>query len=172
MIEKRTNMLDAGTVRFRTEKPFGTVLGGLKTEMQRYGTVLRADEADPDRLPPTCGPCDLFLDASTPFRTRYIAATVEDAGPAGETPDGESVRWYAVTFKEGNRNPLLRTRPALAAALCIAAGLPTAAASLPRILTVPAGLALAATCLYALLSPSRKAERTVARLKDAVRQGK
>ena len=170
MTDRKTIMLDAGTVRFRTQKPFGTVLGGLKAEMRQCGTVLQGKEADPQLLPPGCGPCDLFLDSSTPLRKRYIAATVEDAGPAGETSDGEPVRWYAVTFKEGNRNTPLRTVPTLLlAALLLSAPFFCHA---PRMLSLPAGLALSILTLIVFLRPSRKTVRTVARLKETVRQGK
>jgi len=171
MIDRKTQMMDAGTVRFKTPKPFGTVLGGLKTEMQRYGSVLRSTDTGPDTLPPTCGPFDLFLDASTPFRKRYIAATVEDAGDAGTTPDGEPVRWYAVTFKEGNRNTWLRIVPALLLAASILAA-PFFCNGFPKILGIPAGTALAAALLLICLRPSRKAGRMLARLKDTVREGK
>ena len=62
MIDKRIQMMDAGMRLFQTEKPFGTVLGGIKTEMAKYGKVLRANEIDPSRLPDSTGESDIFLD--------------------------------------------------------------------------------------------------------------
>ncbi len=104
MIEKKVNMMDAGMRLFLTEKPFGTVLGGIKVEMAKYGNVLRPNEIDTSALPPTTGVCDLFLDRSTRYKSKYLACSLEDAGTVGSTPDGEPIHRYAVTLKEGNRN--------------------------------------------------------------------
>ena len=104
MIDRKVQMMDAGMRLFETEKPYGTVLGGIKTEMAKYGKVLRTNEIVPEDLPPTTGDCDLFLDRSTRFKSKYLSCRLEDAGAVGQTPDGETVRRYAATIKEGNRN--------------------------------------------------------------------
>ena len=104
MIEKRVQMMDAGMRLFQTEKPFGTVLGGIKTEMAKYGAVLRANETDPSMFPETMGDYDLFLDWSSATKYRYISCKVEDAGEVGTTDEGEPVHRYAVMLKEGNKN--------------------------------------------------------------------
>ena len=39
MADKTVQMMDAGMRLFDTEKPYGTVLGGIKTEMSKYGKV-------------------------------------------------------------------------------------------------------------------------------------
>ena len=38
MIHKNVQMMDAGCVLFQTEKPYGIVLGGVKREMEKFGT--------------------------------------------------------------------------------------------------------------------------------------
>ncbi|MBR4756903.1 MAG: hypothetical protein IK076_08175 [Bacteroidales bacterium] len=104
MLDKKVNMMDAGMRLFQTEKPFGTVLGGIKVEMAKYGNVLRPNEIDASNLPPTTGACDLFLDRSNRYKSKYLACSLEDAGTVGSTPDGDPIHRYAVTLKEGNRN--------------------------------------------------------------------
>ena len=104
MIDKSVQMMDAGMRLFETEKPFGTVLGGIKTEMAQYGKVSRANEMDMDALPAASVGCDIFLDRSTKYKSKYISCTLEDAGVVGKTPDGEEIHRYAATLKEGNRN--------------------------------------------------------------------
>lgn len=60
MIDKKVQMMDAGMVLFTSEKPFGTVLGGIKAELTKLGKVKRANEISPDELPDTTGECDLL----------------------------------------------------------------------------------------------------------------
>ena len=104
MIDKKTQMMDAGMRLFETEKPFGTVLGGIKTEMAGYGKVLRNNEIVESELPEASIGCDLFLDRSTRYKTKYITCKLEEAGMVGTTPDGEEIHRYAVSLKEGNKN--------------------------------------------------------------------
>ncbi len=104
MIDKNTQMMDAGTRLFDSEKPFGTALGGIKTEMAKYGKVLRAKELEGETLPEASVGCDLLLDRSTKYKVKYITCVLEDAGTAGTTSDGEPIRHYAVSLKEGNKN--------------------------------------------------------------------
>lgn len=104
MIDSTVHMMDAGMRLFETEKPFGTVLGGIKTEMAQFGRVLRTNEIDRDALPAAAADCDLFLDRSSRFKSRYITCKVEDAGIVGKTADGEDIHRYAASLKEGNKN--------------------------------------------------------------------
>ena len=41
MIDDKVQMMDAGMRLFESEKPYGIVLGGIKTEMAKYGKVSR-----------------------------------------------------------------------------------------------------------------------------------
>lgn len=104
MIDRKVQMMDAGMRFFESEKPLGTVLGGIKNEMGRYGRLMRRNEIDPEELPATTGDCDLFLDRSSRFKSKYLSCRVEDAGTVGKTADGEEIHRYAASLKEGNRN--------------------------------------------------------------------
>ena len=104
MADKTVQMMDAGMRLFDTEKPYGTVLGGIKTEMSKYGKVLRAKELEGVVLPDACTGCDLCLDRSTKYKTKYISCTLEDAGTVGTTEEGEQIHRYAASLKEGNNN--------------------------------------------------------------------
>ena len=104
MLDKNVHMMDAGMRLFESEKPIGTVIGGIKNEMGQYGRLSRYNEIDQEGLPPTTGECDLFLDRSTRFKSKYLACKVEDAGMVGKTADGEEIHRYAASLKEGNRN--------------------------------------------------------------------
>ncbi len=104
MADKTVQMMDAGMRLFDTEKPYGTVLGGIKTEMSKYGKVLRAKELEGVVLPDACIGCDLFLDRSTKYKTKYISCTLEDAGTVGTTEEGEQIHRYAASLKEGNKS--------------------------------------------------------------------
>ena len=104
MADKTVQMMDAGMRLFDTEKPYRTVLGGIKTEMSKYGKVLRAKELEGVVLPDACIGCDLFLDRSTKYKTKYISCTLEDAGTVGTTEEGEQIHRYAASLKEGNKN--------------------------------------------------------------------
>ena len=88
----KTQMMDAGMALFTSEKPFGTVLGGIKMEMSKYGAVRRANEISAEEIPDTTGECDLFVDWSTPLRWRAISCRLEDAGPAGTNAEGAELR--------------------------------------------------------------------------------
>ena len=104
MLDKNVQMMDAGMRLFETEKPYGTVLGGIKTEMAQYGKVSRTNEIDRGGLPEASADCDLLLDKSSRLKSRYISCKLEDAGIVGRTEDGEEIRCYAASLKEGNRN--------------------------------------------------------------------
>ncbi len=172
MIDKRIQMIDAGMRLFQTEKPFGTVLGGIKTEMAKYGKVLRANETDPSMFPETTGEYDIFLDWSSATKNRYVSCKLEDAGTVGETPEGEPVHRYAVLLKEGNRNkPLNYLIAAVSFLLClllafiIGHGHPSF--WLILIFIVPGCISA-----YEELKPSKEARRTVERLLDTFKEAR
>jgi len=104
MLERNTHMMDAGMRLFETEKPYGTVLGGIKTEMAKYGTTLRAKELENETLPEAAVGCDLLLDRSNRMKIKYITCVLEDSGVVGRNSDGEEIHRYAASLKEGNKN--------------------------------------------------------------------
>ena len=172
MIDKKVQMMDAGMTLFTSEKPFGTVLGGIKAEMAKYGVVKRTCEISSDEIPDTTGECDLFVDWSTPFRWRAISCRLEDAGPAGKNSEGEEIRRYAASFKEGNKNRVVKVL-----ALSVFAALPIVAGvigieGVPGIVTIILGVLLAVGILILGLRPSVKAQKTVGELMDIVSQAK
>ena len=172
MIDKKVQMMDAGMTLFTSEKPFGTVLGGIKTEMSRYGAVKRPGEISLDSVPDTTGECDLFLDWSTPFRWRAISCKLEDAGPAGTNSEGDEVRHYAASFKEGNKNRKGKVVSVLAlAVLSIAVGM-IGIDGIPGIFTVAAGLLVAAFVLVFGLRPSKNAQKAVKDLMRIISEAK
>lgn len=165
MLDKEVKMMDAGTALFHTEKPYGTVAGGVKVELQKYGKVLRMQEINPQELPDTAGECDYFLDWSTPLRKRYIACKVDDAGTVGKTEEGEEVHRYAVSFKEGHRDTLLRRISTLLLAHFFFIGGLVRIPGIPYALTLPVGIAAGLYIMFLWLRPSRRAKQVV----DAVR---
>lgn len=172
MIDKKVQMMDAGMVLFTSEKPFGTVLGGIKAEMSGYGVVKRANEISDGDIPDTAGECDLFVDWSTPFRWRAISCKLEDAGTAGRNDDGEEMRRYAASFKEGNRNRGVKVTLVIASAVAvIVAGL-LGIDGVPGIFTLAVSIALSAAILIFGLRPSLKAQKAVKSLMGIVSQAK
>lgn len=172
MIDKNVMMLDAGMVRFSTDKPFGTALGGIMTELKSKGRVLRLNEIDPDDLPPTCGGCDLFLDWSTPLRKRYISCVLEESDRTSVDEAGDIVHHYSASLKEGHKNTPLR----VLAVLGIAAGLAIlgilGVGGFPKGVTTILGLSGGFFCLLKGLGPSRKAVKTVKHLLQEIKQSK
>lgn len=169
MIDKRVQMMDAGMALFQTAKPFGTVLGGIKAEMERHGKVLRRNELKAEDLPEGTGDCDLVLDWSSWLRKRLIACVLEEAGEAGKTSDGETIHRYAASFKEGNKNTVARVVICcLKAAVFIALGI-IGIRPVPRAVTILAGLAIAVYIFIIGLKPSVKAQRLTRRLEDNLR---
>lgn len=166
MFDKKVLLIDAGTGMFETEKPFGTVAGGVKVELQKYGRVLRFSEVDPSDLPEAAREFDFFLDWSTPLRKRYISCKVDDAGKAGETGEGEEIRRYAVSFKEGNRNTVLRLICTLVIAHIFFIGGLVKIPGIPRILTLVAGVAIGLFIMYLWLRPSTRAQQVTEELRN------
>lgn len=172
MIEKRVQMMDAGMRLFQTEKPFGTVLGGIKTEMAKYGAVLRANETDPSMFPETIGEYDLFLDWSSATKYRYISCKLEDAGEVGATDEGEAIHRYAVMLKEGNRNKPLNTLLAIAIFLVFLALAFIIGKGHPSFWLVLIFLALGCLTAFRLLRPSKEATALIGKLLDIFKEAK
>ena len=161
----KTQMMDAGMTLFTSEKPFGTVLGGIKMEMSKYGAVRRANEISAEEIPDTTGECDLFVDWSTPLRWRAISCRLEDAGPAGTNAEGAELRRYAASFKAKVVIVL-----ALAAAL-VTLGV-IGVKGVPGIFTVLACIAAAAAVVILGLRPSVKAQQAIKDLMETVSKAK
>ena len=108
-LDKKAQMMDAGTAFFKAKDGFGSVLGQIKAEMEVHGKVWKASETNMEDMPFSTKEYDLFLDFSTIWRNRYISCRLEDAGDTGRlTQDGEAIRKYAASFKEGNTGTKLR----------------------------------------------------------------
>lgn len=172
MIDKRIQMMDAGMRLFQTEKPFGTVLGGIKTEMAKYGKVLRANEIDPSRLPDSTGESDLFLDWSSATKYRYISCKLEDAGEVGTTDEGEPVHRYAVLLKEGNGNKPLNTIITVAIFLVFLALAFLIGKGRPSFWLILMFLALGSFTSFRLLRPSKAATELISKLLDVFKEAK
>ena len=145
--DRKTQMMDAGTVLFRSEGDFGSAIEKVKGTMLPYGRVWTSSELDMDALPSSgCG-CDLLLDWSTPWRTRYRSCKVSSSGEA----------WAAV-FKEGNRSGVLRSVTFIALiVILLSLAIFGHAGFFGGLLSV----ALCLILLYLWLVPSRKAVTTV-----------
>ena len=172
MIDKKVQMMDAGMVLFTSEKPFGTVLGGIKAELTKLGDVKRSNEISMDELPDTTGECDLFVDWSSPLRWRAISCLLEDAGLVGHNSDGEEIRRYAVSFKEGNKNRKGKVLAVLAAVVALILWGIAGVDGIPGIFTVSLGAALAAGLLILCLRPSVKAQNVIRNLIETVKEAK
>ncbi len=172
MIDRKVQMMDAGMVLFTSEKPFGTVLGGIKAELTKFGDVKRSNEISPDELPDTTGECDLFVDWSTPLRWRAISCRLEDAGLVGHNPEGEEIRRYALCVKEGNKNRQTKVAVTLLLAMVsIALGI-SGMDGVPGAFTVLPSLVLAAAIVFFALRPSVEAQKTVRSLLETTREAK
>ena len=172
MIDKKVQMMDAGMVLFTSEKPFGTVLGGIKAELTKLGKVKRANERSTDELPDTTGECDLFVDWSTPLRWRAISCRLEDAGLVGTNADGEETRRYALCVKEGNKNRKGKVLVTLLlAVIFIALGI-FSIDGVAGIFTVLFGSVFVVAIVILALRPSAKAQKVVRDLLEVVREAK
>lgn len=163
-MENKVQMMDAGMVLFQSEKPFGTVLGGIKTEMQRYGKVYRRNEM------PDVGDYDLLLELSSSMRTSWIVCRLEDAGTVSVNEDGEVLHRYAACFMEGNANTTLRkVLASILATFIIALGI-IGFSPVPKSLTVVAAVLLAGFVLFQCLRPSRSSQKKIAALIEIIKE--
>ena len=172
MIDRKVQMMDAGMVLFMSEKPFGTVLGGIKVELTKLGDVKKSNEISPEEIPDTTGECDLFVDWSTSLRWRAISCRLEDAGLVGTNADGEETRRYALCVKEGNKNRKGKIAVTLLlAVIFIALGI-FGMDGVPGIFTVLVGVAFAVAIVILGLRPSVKAQIAVRNLLETARDAK
>ena len=141
--------MDAGMTLFKSGENFGNTLGQVKAEMEVYGKVLKPSEIADVVLPESTGDCDLFLNWSTFWRIRYISCHLESSGGG-----------YAATFKEGNRSTTFRGIVMSVLLILSAAVVILVSGTLYTLL----GLILAGFTAYLWILPSRKAQKTVARL--------
>ena len=172
MIDKKVQMMDAGTVLFTSEKPFGTVLGGIKAELTKLGDVKRSNEISLEELPETTGECDLFVDWSTLLRWRAISCRLEDAGLVGTNADGEETRRYALCVKEGNKNRKGKVVVTLLlAVIFIVLGILSMDGAAGIFTVLPGSVFVIALVIIAL-RPSVKAQKAVRNLLETVREAK
>ena len=168
-LHRKVLMMDAGTALFTGAAGFGDAIGRVKAEMDVFGKTRHVADLRPEDLPAAVRDCDLFLDASTPWRIRYIACKVEDAGSTGRTDAGDrEIRRYAAVFTEGNKSSVLRNAAFLLAAFSILAGI--ALLPYPWYSDV-AGAVLVLVVLLAALRPSRNALLTVRHIQETLREG-
>ncbi len=166
-LNRKAQMMDAGTALFESKDGYGSVLGQVKAELKEFGSIGTPDDLPEGAVPPSTAEFDLFLDYSTPWRYRYISCRVEDAGDTGRTTDdGEPIRRYAITFKEGNRSTWLRILVHLIIMAAFLAGVILSGQWHLTLLAVVLGL----FTFYQLLVPSKKAQQTVRLLIDKVSQ--
>lgn len=172
MIEKNVQMMDAGMRLFETEKPFGTVLGGIKTELARYGKVYRTNEFRPEEMPELTEDCDLFLDWSSIFRTRYLSCKLEDAGLAGRTEDGEEIHRYAAFFREGGRNKPLHLVSSVLLLIILFGTFLLHCRFLPKFVIILVVFGLGLMGIYNMLRPSKKGQELISRILDTFQDAK
>jgi hypothetical protein len=162
--DRKTQMMDAGMAFFESAEGLGSVMGIVKAQLDAYGKVWQSSEIDHSLLPSCVGDFDLFLDWSTPWRTRYVACAVEEAGDTGRKDDQDRpVHRYAVSFKEGNRSTPLRAggHIALAAVFFVMMIAQNFILSRFRFLVGLCFFVLAALTVYRWITPSHKAQRSV-----------
>jgi len=141
-LDKKTQMMDAGMILFSNAEPYGTTIGRIKEIMEKYGRVFKANELDYSLLPSSTGECDLFMNFSTPWRTRYISCKCEVSGDK-----------YAASFKEGNRSGILRSITFILLAILL---LTLGIICHLGIWGVILGIVSAAIALYLWIIPSKK----------------
>ena len=156
-MDKKAQMMDAGTALFSSEEGFGSTLGAVKAAMEAGGgKIYRKMDADASVFPATTGEFDLFLDFSTRWRNRYVSCTLEDAGM---TPDG--LHRYAAVFKQGDSSSRVRDYTLLTA--CVAIILVASVA--PGVIRIVSGVLLLLLIAYVWISPSEKGQE---RVKDII----
>ena len=165
-------MMDAGMVLFTSEKPFGTVLGGLKAEMTKLGEVKRSNDFSMDELPDTTGECDLFVDWSSPFRWRAVSCRLEDAGLVGHNSDGEEIRRYAASFKEGDKNRKGKVAAVLLVVLFLLSSGISGIGHGGGLFLFLLSLIVSVLIVVLALRPSVKAQKAVENLQKTVREAK
>lgn len=148
-MDKKIQMMDAGTALFTISEDFGTALGMVKTAMGAFGgTVYRAIETGTDGFPEGAADADLLLDFSSRWRNRCISCKLEYAGEA----EGGKHR-YAAVFKQGDSSGRIRDYTLLTLCVIIVLGMITA----PGAIRIIAGILLIILIGYWRISPSKDA---------------
>ena len=169
--DKKTQMMYAGSVFYKTSEGFGFALGAVKTVLSPLGKLYEVSEdggefsrtVKMEDLPDSVEAADFFLDLSTPWRNRYISCKVEDAGK--DTAE-EGLERYSVSLREGNSNTPLRR-----GILCCGAVILFLAAVLCG-WGFFAGLmliCLSLLCLWFLVCPSAVQQKTVEHVKESLK---
>jgi len=163
-IDTDTIMMDAGVALFTSRGSFGTVMGQTRAELAEYGNVLGHED-----VPQWKEDFDLMLDFSSALRKRYITCKVEDAGDTGTVSEqGEPLRRYAVTLKEGDGSTPLR-------GICHIIGM-----ILPFVLSAVCGggillyilsAVIAILLVFSWISPDKKAVEVCRRIKEDLEKG-
>lgn len=157
-MDRKAQMMDAGTALFTSEQGFGSVLGQVKAEMESGGgTIYKAIDTDASSLPHSTGDFDLFLDFSTRWRNLYISCRIEDAGT-----DADGRHRYAAVFKQGDSSGRVRDYTMLT--VCVILVLAMIAA--PDAIRITAGILLIILIGYLWLAPSEKGQE---RVKDIIK---
>ena len=169
--DKKTQMMDAGSVFYKTPDGFGYALGAVMSVLTPLGKLYEVSEdggkfSESVRLgdlPDSIEEADFFLDCSTPWRNRYISCKVEDSPMDPET---EGTHRYAVRLREGNSNTLLRRSLLICSAVIL--------------LLVPflcgwgfiakmAGLCVSVLFLWLLVCPSESQQKKVEHIKESLK---
>ncbi len=152
MMDRKIQMMDAGTALFEMEGGFGTALGQVRAELKEFGKVYDDEE-------------DLVLDFSDIWMKRIITCHLEGAGD-----DGDRHR-YAAVFREGSASTKLRAlvHGTMIAVLAIVLFFP--GLMFPEM----AGFCLSAICVvgivavaYDWITPSRKSVRTLKKISSKI----
>lgn len=169
--DKKTQMMDAGSVFYKTSEGFGFALGAVKTVLSPLGKLYEVSEdggkfsqtVKMEDLPDSVEAADFFLDLSTPWRNRYISCKVEDAG---KDTAGEGLERYAVSLREGNSNtPLRRGLLSCSAAVLFLAAILCGWGFLADLLLI----CLSLLCLWLLVCPSAIQQKTIGHIKESLK---
>ena len=147
-MDKKVQMMDAGTALFSMDGEFGTALGQLRAELKEYGKVTDEDDW-------------MVLNFSTPWRKRFISCHLEAFGDAGKP------HRYAAVFKEGSRSTVLRGCVHAVAAAAVLLGVLVANMLFPESASALRSAASFAVCLliiYAWIIPSGKSVKTLRKI--------
>lgn len=154
--------MDAGTALIYSNFEFGTVMGAVKSEMEKYGQV--SDRSETGNI---SGPddFDFFLNCSSPLKNIYITCSISSC-----PTDGSGQKYcYAISFQEGNSNTRLQKTIITATAASI-----ITICFMLSFLCGVAGIILGAYVLFRGLKPSNRAVNTcrtlIADIKSAFKE--
>lgn len=148
-MDKKIQMMDAGTALFTINEDFGTALGMVKTAMGAFGgRVYRATDSQTVSFPEGAADADLLLDFSSRWRNRCISCKLEYAGT-----DVNGKHRYAAVFKQGDSSGRIRNYTLLTLCVIIVLGMIAA----PGTIRIIAGILLVIFIGYWKISPSKDA---------------